>query len=244
MRGYWNNDAANEMAFTSDGYFMTGDIGVFTAGGFLKIVDRKKDMVLVSGFNVYPNEIEAVVIEVHGVAECACIGVPDDRTGEALRLYVVKAPFADPSEDDIIAYCRKELAGYKVPRQVVFLNELPKPTLARSCAVNCTRWPVLEVMTMSIPTGYSVRTPKDFIGHDFGATPPVVVSQENIDAFADITGDHQWIHVDVERARAQSPFGGPVAHGFLTLSLLATAVQDAGIVPADAQGGGDQLWAG
>lgn len=89
---------------------------------------------------------------------------------------------------------------------------------------------------MNIPTNYSVRTLKDFIGHDFGATAPVVVSQDNINAFAEITGDRQWIHVDVDRARAESPFGGPVAHGFLTLSLLATAVQDAGIVPADAKG--------
>lgn len=131
MRGYWNNDAANAAAFTSDGYFRTGDIGILTAGGFLKIVDRKKDMVIVSGFNVYPNEIEAVITAAHGVAECACIGVPDDRTGEALRVYLVKAPFADLSAEDIIAHCRKELAGYKVPRQIVFMDELPKSNVGK-----------------------------------------------------------------------------------------------------------------
>lgn len=89
---------------------------------------------------------------------------------------------------------------------------------------------------MTAPNGYSTRTLKDFIGHDFGASAPIIISQSNINAFADITGDHQWIHVDVPKARAHSPFGGPVAHGFLTLSLLAAAVQEAGIVPTDAQG--------
>lgn len=131
MRGYWNNDAANASAFTPDGYFKTGDVGVFTSGGFLKIVDRKKDMVIVSGFNVYPNEVEAVVTAAHGVAECACIGVPDSRTGEALRVYVVKAPFAEIRDTDIITHCRTELAGYKVPRQIVFIDELPKSNVGK-----------------------------------------------------------------------------------------------------------------
>lgn len=89
---------------------------------------------------------------------------------------------------------------------------------------------------MSAPEGYSTATLAEFTGYDFGASAPVTVSQDDINAFADVTGDHQWIHVDVERARAQSPFGGPVAHGFLTLSLLAGAVADAGVVPADAKG--------
>lgn len=131
MRGYWNNDEANASAFTPDGYFKTGDVGMLTAGGFVKIVDRKKDMVIVSGFNVYPNEIEATVTAAHGVAECACIGVPDGRTGEALRVYVVKAPFAETSADDIIAHCRTELAGYKVPRQIVFVDALPKSNVGK-----------------------------------------------------------------------------------------------------------------
>ena len=86
MRGYWNNAEANAAAFTADGYFRTGDVGVFTEGGFLKIVDRKKDMIIVSGFNVYPNEVEAMVTACPGMAECACIGVPDEKTGEAVRV--------------------------------------------------------------------------------------------------------------------------------------------------------------
>jgi long-chain acyl-CoA synthetase len=131
MRGYWNNDAANASAFTPDGYFKTGDVGMFTAGGFLKIVDRKKDMVIVSGFNVYPNEVEAVVSACHGVAECACIGVPDPKTGEAVRVYVVKAPFAQVTSDEIIAHCRKDLAGYKVPKQIHFVDALPKSNVGK-----------------------------------------------------------------------------------------------------------------
>jgi long-chain acyl-CoA synthetase len=131
MRGYWNNDAANASAFTPDGYFKTGDMGIFTAGGFLKIVDRKKDMVIVSGFNVYPNEVEAVVTACHGVAECACIGVPDPRTGEAVRVYVVKAPFAEVTSETIIAHCRKDLAAYKVPKQIHFVAALPKSNVGK-----------------------------------------------------------------------------------------------------------------
>ena len=94
MRGYWEKPEANAAAFTADGYFKTGDVGVFDDKGFLKIVDRKKDMILVSGFNVYPNEIEAVATACPGVLECACIGVPDEKSGEAVKLFVVKMPNA------------------------------------------------------------------------------------------------------------------------------------------------------
>ena len=89
---------------------------------------------------------------------------------------------------------------------------------------------------MPAPNGYSTRTLKDYVGHDFGVSDPIKVDQVRINTFADVTGDHQWIHVDVERAKKHSPFGGPVAHGFLTLSLMAAAVASAGVVPADAQG--------
>ena len=89
---------------------------------------------------------------------------------------------------------------------------------------------------MSAPQGYSTRTLGDFVGHAFGASAPITVDQQRINTFADVTGDQQWIHVDVARARAESPFGGPVAHGFLTLSLLAAAVGSAGVVPGDAKG--------
>jgi long-chain acyl-CoA synthetase len=94
MQGYWQKPQANADAFTADGYFRTGDIGVFDAKGFLQIVDRKKDMIIVSGFNVFPNEVEAIAAACPGVAECACVGRPDEKTGEAVRLFVAKAPGA------------------------------------------------------------------------------------------------------------------------------------------------------
>jgi long-chain acyl-CoA synthetase len=131
MRGYWEKPEANATAFTSDGYFRTGDVGVFDAAGYLKIVDRKKDMVLVSGFNVYPNEVEAVAATCPGVAECACVGVPDEKTGEAVRLFVVKAADASLTDEQIVAHCKLDLASYKVPKQVRFLDTLPKSTVGK-----------------------------------------------------------------------------------------------------------------
>jgi long-chain acyl-CoA synthetase len=131
MTGYWRKPEANAAAFTADGYFRTGDIGMFGQSGFLKIVDRKKDMIIVSGFNVYPNEIEAVAAACTGVAECACVGKPDDKTGEAVRLFVAKASGATLCEQDVIAHCRRELAAYKVPKEVCFLDALPKSNVGK-----------------------------------------------------------------------------------------------------------------
>jgi long-chain acyl-CoA synthetase len=131
MRGYWEKSEANASAFTADGYFRTGDIGVFDARGYLKIVDRKKDMVLVSGFNVFPNEVEAVAATCPGVAECACIGVPDQKTGEAVRLFVVQTSGATLTGEQIVAHCRHELASYKVPKDVRFLEALPKSAVGK-----------------------------------------------------------------------------------------------------------------
>jgi long-chain acyl-CoA synthetase len=131
MQGYWQNPRANADAFTADGYFRTGDIGVFDAKGFLKIVDRKKDMIIVSGFNVFPNEVEAIAAGCAGVAECACVGRPDEKTGEAVRLFVAKVAGATLTEADVIAHCRRELAAYKVPKEVRFLDALPKSNVGK-----------------------------------------------------------------------------------------------------------------
>jgi long-chain acyl-CoA synthetase len=131
MKGYWQKPEANAAAFTADGYFRTGDVGVFDEKGFLKIVDRKKDMIIVSGFNVYPNEVEAVVAGCPGVLECACIGMPDQKTGEAVKLFVVKVPNATLSADELIAYCRKQLTAYKMPKIVSFLDTLPKSPVGK-----------------------------------------------------------------------------------------------------------------
>ncbi len=131
MAGYWQQPEANQNAFTPDGYFRTGDVGVFDERGFLKIVDRKKDMVIVSGFNVYPNDVEAVASSCPGVAECACVGTPDDKTGEAVKLFVVKMPGATLTEAEVISHCRDGLTGYKVPKLVRFVDALPKSTVGK-----------------------------------------------------------------------------------------------------------------
>jgi long-chain acyl-CoA synthetase len=131
MKGYWNKPEANAAAFTADGYFRTGDVGVFDARGYLKIVDRKKDMIIVSGFNVYPNEIEDVATACPGVAECACVGVPDEKSGEAVKLFVVKSPGAALTADEVIAFCRERLTGYKTPRLVSFIEALPKSNVGK-----------------------------------------------------------------------------------------------------------------
>lgn len=129
--GYWGHPKGDLASFTIDGYFKTGDIGQFDERGFMKIVDRKKDMILVSGFNVYPNEVEAVATGISGVAECACVGVPDEKTGEAVKLYVVRLPNFELHEQDVIDGCRLRLTAYKVPKQVHFVDALPKSTVGK-----------------------------------------------------------------------------------------------------------------
>jgi long-chain acyl-CoA synthetase len=116
--------------FTADGWFRTGDIVTMDAQGSMQIVDRKKDMILVSGFNVYPNEIEGVVATHPDVLECACVGVPDERSGEVPHLFVVRRT-AGLQEEQVEQHCRKLLAAYKVPRHITFLEALPKSTVGK-----------------------------------------------------------------------------------------------------------------
>ena len=130
MRGYWRQAKATAAAFTPAGYFRTGDIGTMDARGFVKICDRKKDMILVSGFNVYPNEVEDVIAGVPGVTECAVAGVPDEKTGEAVKAFVV-ARDASLDEATLLAHCRAQLAAYKVPRHVEFVQALPKSSVGK-----------------------------------------------------------------------------------------------------------------
>ncbi len=130
MSGYWRQDEANKEAFWSDGYFRSGDVAVISEDGYVKIVDRMKDMIIVSGFNVYPNEVEAVIAMMDEVAECACIGTPNDATGEAVKLFVVKKD-ASLTPDTIISYARKNLTAYKVPKQIEFIDEVPKSPVGK-----------------------------------------------------------------------------------------------------------------
>jgi long-chain acyl-CoA synthetase len=130
MAGYWQRPDETARVMTADGYFRSGDIGILDAQGFFKIVDRKKDMILVSGFNVYPNEVEDVVGSMPGVLEVACVGVPDDKQGEAVKLVIVRK---DPalSEQQVRDYCRANLTGYKQPKVVEFRGELPKTPVGK-----------------------------------------------------------------------------------------------------------------
>ena len=128
--GYWRNEEETRKAFTEDGWFKTGDVVTMDEDGFMYVVDRKKDMILVSGFNVYPNEIEEVVASHPGVLECACIGVPDDRSGEAPYLFVVPRK-PGISVEQIKEFCRLKLTAYKIPRHISFVNALPKSAVGK-----------------------------------------------------------------------------------------------------------------
>jgi long-chain acyl-CoA synthetase len=130
MAGYWQRPDETAKVTTADGYFLTGDIGTMDARGYIKIVDRKKDMVLVSGFNVYPNEVEEVVAMCPGVMECAVVGVPDEKTGEAVKLVVVKSD-ESLTEETLRKYCRENMTGYKQPRVIEFRTELPKTPVGK-----------------------------------------------------------------------------------------------------------------
>lgn len=130
MAGYWNRPEETAASMTADGYFRTGDIGVMEDNGYIRIVDRKKDMILVSGFNVYPNEVESVAAEHPGVLESACVGVPDEHTGEAVKLFVVRKD-QRLTEEELIQFCRERLTGYKRPRHVEFRAELPKTNVGK-----------------------------------------------------------------------------------------------------------------
>ncbi len=130
MAGYWNRPDETAKVMTADGFFKSGDVGIMDARGYVKIVDRKKDMILVSGFNVYPNEIEGVVAAHPGVLECACIGVPDANSGEAVKLFVVRK---DPTltAEQLMDYCKEQFTAYKKPKYIEFRDELPKTNVGK-----------------------------------------------------------------------------------------------------------------
>ncbi|MBP7914917.1 MAG: AMP-binding protein, partial [Vitreoscilla sp.] len=130
MAGYWQRPDETAKVMTADGFFRTGDIGVVDERGYFKIVDRKKDMILVSGFNVYPNEVEDVITQMPGVLECAAVGVPDDKAGEAVKAVIVKK---DPgiTEADVRSWCESNLTGYKRPKIIEFRTELPKTPVGK-----------------------------------------------------------------------------------------------------------------
>jgi len=130
MEGYWQRPEETEKVMLSGGWLRTGDIGRMDLGGYTWIEDRKKDMILVSGFNVYPNEVENIVVEMDGILEAAAIGIPDERSGEAVKVFAVRTNKAI-TEQDVIDYCRENLTGYKIPKHVEFRDDLPKTNVGK-----------------------------------------------------------------------------------------------------------------
>jgi long-chain acyl-CoA synthetase len=130
MAGYWQRPDETAQVMTADGFFRTGDIGTMDERGFFRIVDRKKDMILVSGFNVYPNEVEDVLTQMDGVLECASVGIPDAKAGEAVKVVIVRKNPAI-TEADVRAYCEANLTGYKRPKIIEFRDELPKTPVGK-----------------------------------------------------------------------------------------------------------------
>jgi long-chain acyl-CoA synthetase len=130
MEGYWRRPDETEKVMLPGGWLRTGDIGRMDEGGFVYIEDRKKDMILVSGFNVYPNEVENVVVEIDGILEAAAIGMPDEYSGEVVKLYVVRKN-ASVTEQDVFDYCKKNLTNYKRPKSIEFRDELPKTNVGK-----------------------------------------------------------------------------------------------------------------
>ena len=129
MKGYYNRPESTDQVM-KDGWLCTGDIGTMSEDGFFEIVDRKKDMILVSGFNVYPNEIEEVIAGHPKVLEVAAIGIPDDKSGEVVKVFIVKKD-KSLDKDELIQYCRENMTGYKVPKKVEFRDELPKTNVGK-----------------------------------------------------------------------------------------------------------------
>ena len=130
MEGYWQRPAETAEVMLPGGWLRTGDIGRMDEDGFIYIEDRKKDMILVSGFNVYPNEIENVVVEMDGILEAAAIGIPDKKSGEVVKVYAVRTD-ESITEQDVIDFCRDNLTGYKRPKMVEFRDELPKTNVGK-----------------------------------------------------------------------------------------------------------------
>jgi long-chain acyl-CoA synthetase len=130
MAGYWQLPEATAAVLGADGWLKTGDVAILAEDGFIRLVDRIKDMINVSGFNVYPNEIDDIASQHPGILECAAVGIPNEVSGETVKLFVVKL---DPNltEADVLAHCRENLTGYKVPKEIEFKNELPKTNVGK-----------------------------------------------------------------------------------------------------------------
>jgi long-chain acyl-CoA synthetase len=130
MSGYWNRSEETNQFFTPEGFFKSGDIGTMNPEGYVQIVDRKKDMIVVAGFKVFPNEIEELLSSIPGVRECAVIGIPHRKLGEIVKAYIVKDKL-DLTEAQVIQYCKEQMSSYKRPRKIAFIDEMPKSNVGK-----------------------------------------------------------------------------------------------------------------
>jgi len=130
MAGYWQRPEATAQVLDADGWFKTGDVAILAEDGFIRLVDRIKDMINVSGFNVYPNEIDDIASQHSGILECAAVGIPNSVSGETVKLFVVKSD-SNLTADDVISHCREHLTAYKVPKEVEFRDDLPKTNVGK-----------------------------------------------------------------------------------------------------------------
>jgi long-chain acyl-CoA synthetase len=131
MKGYWHNQEATDEMLDAEGWLKTGDIAIIQPDGYMRIVDRKKDMILISGFNVYPNELEDVLVMLPGVLQCAAIGIPDEKSGEAIKLFIVVKPGVTLTKDQVMEHMRANVTGYKVPKSVEFRDALPTTNVGK-----------------------------------------------------------------------------------------------------------------
>ena len=131
MKGYWQRQDATDEVLNSEGWLKTGDIALIQPNGYIRIVDRKKDMILVSGFNVYPNELEDVLASLPGVLQCAAIGVPDEKSGETIKIFIVVKPGVTLTKEQVMAHMRANVTGYKVPKAVEFRDALPTTNVGK-----------------------------------------------------------------------------------------------------------------
>jgi long-chain acyl-CoA synthetase len=131
MKGYWQRQEATDEILDSEGWLKTGDIALIQPDGYMRIVDRKKDMILVSGFNVYPNELEDVLAILPGVLQCAAIGIPDEKSGEAIKIFIVARPGVTLTKEQVMEHMRANVTGYKVPRSVEFRDALPTTNVGK-----------------------------------------------------------------------------------------------------------------
>jgi long-chain acyl-CoA synthetase len=131
MKGYWNNEDETKNVITPDGWFKTGDVGYMREDGYFKIVDRIKDVIIISGFNIYPSEIEEVVLKHENIFEAACVGIQNKDGSESIKLFVSLKPGEVMTNDEIIEYCRSQLTAYKVPKIIEFIEEIPKSNVGK-----------------------------------------------------------------------------------------------------------------